>query len=297
MKVVLVGTIGDIGGPSIHIRNLANELSKLEEVQLHVITKGEEDKIMKQGNMTIHVLRFFGFYILGEIIHAWRVQNKISEIDPDVVHYQGISPYVLFHHKYPSVLTVHGIFSVEIPLRMGGWKYFVFGLPRILLERMVLCKVKNIIAVSPYVKEIIASRANTRIRVIPNGIDKDFFNITEEEQSNRLLFAGSINAVKGLLTLLKALKKVKNSIPSAKLVIAGDVKDSNYFSILMRFIKNYGLENNVIYKGPLKKNTLIKEYQKCSICILPSKMETMGIVLLEAMASCKPVIATNVGGI
>ena len=297
MKVALVGTSGDVGGPSIHIRNLVNEMSKLQEVQLHVIMKGEEDKTIKRGNMTIHVLRVFGFYVLGEIIHAWKVRNKISEIDPDIVHYQGISPYVLFHHKYPSVLTVHGMFSVEVPLRMEGWKYFAFGLPRILLERMVLSKVKNIIAVSPYVERIIASRVDARIRVIPNGIDKDFFDIAGEEEPNRLLFVGRIEPRKGLLNLIKALKVIKSSVPLVKLIVIGKKTNLEYFGRFSRLIRDEGLVDNVIYKGTIEETELRKEYQKCSIFVLPSKEEPFGIVLLEAMASCKPVIATNVGGI
>lgn len=298
MKVVLVGTIGDIGGPPIHTRNLVNEMAKFQEVQLHVITKGEEDKIMKRGNMTVHVLRSFEFYILGEIIHACRVWNKISEIDPDIVHYQGISPYLLFHHKYPAVLTIHGMFSVEVPLRVRGWKYFVFGFPRILLERMVLSKVKNIIAVSPYVKEIIAPRVTARIRVIPNGVDKDFFcTCHEKSDSNRLLFVGFIEPRKGLLDLIKALKIIKNSVPSVKLIVIGKKTDLKYFRQFLRFVKSENLMSNIIYLGTIDKNELKKEYQKCSIFVLPSREETFGIVLLEAMASCRPVIATNVGGI
>lgn len=297
MKVVLVGTIGNVGGPSIHIRNLVSEMSKLREVELHVITKGEEEKAMKRGNVIVHVLRLFRFYILGEIIHAWRVRNKISEIDPDIVHYQGISPYVLFHNKYPTVLTVHGIFSIEMPERMQGWKYLVFGLPRIILEKMVFSRVKNIIAVSIYVKAKITSGVNGRIRVIPNGVDKEFFDITAEEEANRLLFVGHVEPRKGLLNVIKALKVVKSSIPSVKLVVVGKKTNHEYFTRISRLISDEDLGGNVVYKGTIGKTRLKNEYHKCSIFVLPSKEEPFGIVLLEAMASCKPVIATNVGGI
>lgn len=297
MKIVLVGTIGSIGGPSIHIRNLVNEMSKLRKIELYVISKGKQDTVIKRKNVTIYVLKLFGFYVLAEIIHAWRVRNKISEIDPDIVHYQGISPYVLFHHKYPFVLTAHGIFSIEVPERMQGWKYFVFGLPRILLEKIVFSRVINVIAVSPFVKEKIASRVNARIRVIPNGVDRDFFDIGEKEEANRLLFVGNIEPRKGLLNLIKALRLVKSSIPSVKLIVVGKKSNHGYFRRICRLISDEGLTGNVVYKGTIEKTELKKEYQKCSIFVLPSKEEPFGIVLLEAMASCNPVIATNVGGI
>lgn len=301
-RIIRVALIGNylkesIGGPAEHTRNLVDELSKHPEIELYVISKGEEDKIIKTINLTIHLLKHFGPYPFNEFIHSLRVRNKISLIDPDIVHFQGTSPYALFNKKRPWLSTIHGIFYLEVPERFQGWRYVILGLPRILLEKMVFAKAENIIAVSPYIGKIINSKINARIRVIPNGVDDAFFCIRYKEESGHLLFVGCIEPRKGLLNLLKAIKIVKRSVPLVKLIIVGKKTDLEYFRKITYFIVNEGLINNVIYKGTIEKRDLIKEYQRCSIFVLPSKIEPFGIVLLEAMASEKPVIATNVGGI
>jgi glycosyltransferase involved in cell wall biosynthesis len=66
---------------------------------------------------------------------------------------------------------------------------------------------------------------------------------------------------------------------------------------LNNYLKSNGISQNVVFTGEVSKEQLLKFYRGCDVFVLPSLAELFPAVVLEAMASCKPVIATNVGAI
>lgn len=152
-------------------------------------------------------------------------------------------------------------------------------------------------AVSPYVKNIIEPVTKGDISVIFNPVEEKFFNVKKEEICHRILFVGGIEPRKGLHVLIDAIKIVKQDIPDVRLHIVGGIRKKDYFTKIYEKIKEYDLSENVIFKGAVAEEKLIKEYSEAAIFILPSKEESLGIVLLEAMATETPIIASNIGGI
>jgi glycosyltransferase involved in cell wall biosynthesis len=128
-------------------------------------------------------------------------------------------------------------------------------------------------------------------------VDEVFFSNVNYEIPNRILFVGYVEPRKGIFNLVKAINQVKNFHKNIKLIVVGKATDINYLRRILQYITNNDLCENIVYKGIIPREDLIEEYQKCSIFILPSLIEPFGIVLLEAMASRKPIIASNVGGI
>jgi glycosyltransferase involved in cell wall biosynthesis len=59
---------------------------------------------------------------------------------------------------------------------------------------------------------------------------------------------------------------------------------------------NLGIENQVVFTGLLSRDSVLREMQHCDVFVLPSIVETFGVVLIEAMALGKPVVATKCGG-
>lgn len=96
---------------------------------------------------------------------------------------------------------------------------------------------------------------------------------------------------------MKQLKKIKNDNSAIRLHIVGVVRDNEYFRKLLEYTNENDLGNNIKFLGALEYNELRKEYSECSVFVFPSKEESQGIVLLEAMAAGKPVVATRIGGI
>lgn len=113
---------------------------------------------------------------------------------------------------------------------------------------------------------------------------------------------------KGLHYVLKALKIVNDNYPDVKLYVAGEniiksktFKDkifmTYYSKYIKNLIKNYNLQNNIIFTGPLNAEEMVKMYLKSHISICPSSIENSPNSLGEAMILGVPTVASYVGGI
>lgn len=82
---------------------------------------------------------------------------------------------------------------------------------------------------------------------------------------------------------------------NAQLVLVGE--DHGMGTLLRKQAESLGIADKVHFTGHIHRRMLISAYAGCTALVLPSEYEAFGLVLLEAMASKKPCIATNVGGI
>jgi len=113
-------------------------------------------------------------------------------------------------------------------------------------------------------------------------------------QRSIILYLGRLVEKKGIEYLLRAapsiLKKRK-----AKILIVGP--DGGKKKMLMELSQGLRLEKDVVFTGELSEEDKLKAIATCDMLVLPSKKEGQGIVLLEAQAMGKPIIATRQGGI
>jgi len=127
--------------------------------------------------------------------------------------------------------------------------------------------------------------------VVWPGVDHQFFKPPNEPRQDdlfRVCFVGRVELAKGIGYLLTAWKRL--ALPNAELVLIGKV----YPETNLLFTK-YRAEN-VRLLGRLPAEEVAKQYQKSSLLVLPSVHEGFGLVLLEAMASGLPVVATDRSG-
>jgi glycosyltransferase involved in cell wall biosynthesis len=292
------------GGVESSMIGLIKELKKFDDLQLHVVTSTKfinTDKVVYDGNLTIHYLSSpkFPQLFTSLTFDQYKLKRKIWEINPDLVNAHMTAPIYGFpalKTKYPVILTVHGVVSEEANT-WGGLLGLVKRKIFVPMENYTLNKAKSIVTVSPYVAKKIKNKCNGNIHIIPNGINSERFKIENNAVDNRLLVVGGIEPRKGLINLLTAITIVKKENPFVKLHIVGKVRDKQYFNSLINYVKQNSLQNQVIFKGPLSDEELNAEYSECSIFVFPSREESQGIVLLEAMATGKAVVATNIGGI
>lgn len=104
----------------------------------------------------------------------------------------------------------------------------------------------------------------------------------------------SISPRKGHAVLIKAFKLMRESLPSAKLVIAGN-EDANTKAGLLKLIKELNLSKDIIFLG--KQEKLANVFNVMDIFILSSFIEGIPLAVIEAMYMNIPVIATDVGGL
>ena len=292
------------GGVEAVSCNIVEGLAKLNNLDLHVITcrrQIEKAYVTKRKNTIIHYLP--GQRRLNrsamDVFDVIRIRRKLYEIAPDVIHShdQGRYTYAALTTKYPVVMTISSISSEGFRMKNSLRDRFLRKLSSRLMENRCLGMAKDIIAISPYVMQTFSKRTNATFHNIPNPVRDGFFRLPNNEQRNRLLFAGRVVPLKGIHVLLEALALIKAQIQDVTLHIAGPILERDYYAKLNNLIRKNNLIDNVVFLGLLNESRLMDEYSKCAIFVLPTFTESFSLVSAQALAAGKPVIASDVGGI
>ena len=135
--------------------------------------------------------------------------------------------------------------------------------------------------------------------LIPNGIDLVRFGPDAEpfpwamDGRPRILFVGRHDEPrKGLDVLLRAMPEIRSLVPGARLIVAGD-GDVRRHAMTLEAVGSDG----VTFAGLVAPDDLPRYYASCDVFCAPSTgHESFGIVLLEAMASGKPIVASDIPG-
>ena len=110
-----------------------------------------------------------------------------------------------------------------------------------------------------------------------------------------LAYAGRLSPEKGVDTLLHAFAKVKDAVPEAKLLIAGDGPQA---AALRRLSADLGLTDSVDFLGQLSQEALERRFDAAWAQVVPSLWdEPFGVVAIEAMMRGTAVVASNGGGL
>lgn len=168
------------------------------------------------------------------------------------------------------------------------------------IESMIFKNAKKIITVSGIVKNNYLKEFAYKTEVIPPGVDTERYKPSiYNPDAKKLLFISSLSSSyewKGLRILLDAMPSIIKRHPDATLTIVGDGPLKQEF---MQICRAKQIDKNVIFKGRLSEEDLIKAYQRSTLVIMPStaNIDSFPLVLLEANACGVPVIASKIGGI
>ena len=136
--------------------------------------------------------------------------------------------------------------------------------------------------------------------IVPNGVDTEHFSpdVSPIEEfcdgKQNILFLGRLEKRKGLNYLLKAYEQVKQEVPDSRLIVVGP--GTRLRKKYERWIKRHDLKDIVLI-GYAPYADLPRYYKTADVfCSPATSRESFGIVLLEAMAVGKPIVATNIAG-
>ena len=160
------------------------------------------------------------------------------------------------------------------------------------------------IAISEAVRKSIEAHAgkSPQLKVIPDGVDRAIFTLPENPSDrvrNQILFVGAIRPVKGVDILLHAMRILADRQRDVNLLIIGEAFYGTYRQEELRLQKmavDLNLSSRVRFAGKQPLPELVRQMQRSAALVLPSRAESLGMVLVESLACGTPVVATRCGG-
>ena len=288
------------GGVVAHISNLAHHLERLGHT-VKILAPASSPEMLGVDNL-IAVGRPFPVPSVGSgsvariSLSVWkerRVKSLLREEAFDVIH---------LHEPLTPVLPL-AVLGASQTVNVGTFHRFEASGRLYRMTKHPLShwfkKLNGHIAVSQPAMQLVSRFFPADYRIIPNGIDVDFFS--EEtppfdafsDDKFNILFVGRMEKRKGLKYLLGAFSRLKWEYPNLRLIVAGP---GNPGKECYRLIAERNVQD-VVFVGGVSEKALRRYYRTADIFCAPATgQESFGIVLLEAMASGKPVVATQIEG-
>ncbi|HWD72555.1 MAG TPA: glycosyltransferase family 4 protein [Actinomycetota bacterium] len=325
MRIVQIVNLGYVGGGAENVVHLVREamIARGHHVLVIATDRGLEGR---ESFADVALPQIVGSAPRRLLRYAWdagtkrAVEEVLVAFDPDVVHLHTVSefsPSVLWAlGGVPSLLTVHGPEEFTLGLLAAGLpasdyrneSYLpsdlrMIGRIRYLYQRFMqrplwlLGARRNLammLAPSRYTAAILERDAGrVPIRHLPNGIYLPAPQPLPGCPS--VLYAGRLESYKGVGILLQAMKRLVTTMPTSRLVVAGD---GSKRAALEGLAHRLGLAHHVAFAGWVSPHHLPRYYAASQVVAVPSLCpETLPTVVIEALAVGRPVVGSNVGGI
>ena len=298
-------TIGDLwGGAEAQIATLLPCLAKNDLFEISVVLFNDgrlAEELRLQGirvtvfdektNGSLALLKHLVSYLRNEscaIIHTHKPKDTVLT---------GLAK--LLCPSAVLVRTVHGA-----PEPFTGWNQFKMTFYEILSKMVNKYVATNVIAVSSEICHLVGYAGNAKIRCIPNGVDLDRVQVHGQRHALRkelgilenatvIGVVGRLTSIKGHQTFLKSAAKLVQ--PESDNVLFLVVGEGPLERSLRELAVSQGIGEKVIFVG--HRDDVYDVIETIDILVLPSYHEGIPMVLLEAMALKRAVIASRVGGI
>ena len=301
------------GGGGTTTRFLAKYLTRLG-VEVNVMTSnpGKEDIVDHHEGYRMHYVgpiknKLSGTHIPELARFALTIiyysKTVLKRIQPDLLHCFFTLPSGscgLYCKKIFNVPYITSALGADVPgFNIGDWRLNAYHALTKPLSKSIWKNSSHIVANSHSLQETCNKFSpESEIEVISNGVDTELFypdkNKKFKTNEVQFLFISRLMPQKGIDTLIKACDVLnKREITNYKLTIVGE---GHLKGLMFSLIDQYGIREKINYLGWKDLEELPEIYRKADIFILPSVMEGMSSVVLQAMASGLPIIASRVKG-
>ena len=237
---------------------------------------------------------------------------QMKKDDFDLIHTIGIRSFQSFiaaliarKKNIPLVISDQGGLTTHPEITNGKLINKFFYKLQSPFIKFVIKQSTKIVVANEYEKNIFLKFVNEeKIAIVKNGINLEDFEKSRVDFRSKysiseefILFVGRFHTVKGVDTLIKSIKEIKDFLISKnmKCVIMG--ADFGYEQEMLNLIKKCKLEDQIIIiKKPLREY-IISAYEQSQMLVLPSRWELSPLTPLEGFAFKKPVISTKCHGI
>ena len=283
------------GGVQSHVRQVADALRGMGD-EVAVLAPGPGDDHVGLGRSVGVPFNDSVAPVAMSPVALRRTARALRDLGPDVVHVHEplvpwVGPAAVRSAPAPVVVTMHAWSDRDRVYRVAR------PIGRALLRRAAVA-----IAVSEAAATYHAGALGLPIgtfEVVPNGVDVARFGQAEplpeivDAARPTLLFVGRLERRKGLETLVRAFTRVKAERPDLRLYVVGDGPERDRCQALLPA----RLRADLVFLGRVDTQDLPRFHASCDVYVAPALGgESFGIVLLEAMAAGRPVIASDIPG-
>jgi len=327
-----LATLGgkDAGGMNVHVRELAAELGR-QGVDVDIFTRRSDQHtpaaidvndrvrlITIDAGPAVDLPKDETFCYLPDFANECALFSLREGVRYDIVHshywLSGWASHLLQRYWLaPTVHTFHTLALLKNAVYSNG---VTESAVRIQVERRLLDALDHIIAPNPDERAEMVWRmggSNEKICIIPPGVDLKRFHPTDPVSARRrlglpenplVLFIGRIDPMKGIDTLFESFALLRNepwpNLPPKLVFIggtfAGETPDAQLQQLIDRATE-LGIEDDVLFRGSQPQDLLPDYYAAATVCAVPSRYESFGLVAVEAMGCGLPVVASRAGGL
>ncbi|UXM85388.1 glycosyltransferase family 4 protein [Methanococcus aeolicus] len=228
---------------------------------------------------------YYNFYRLLKDYSTIKNSLHNKNFDLIICNIEPFLPLAVLLKKYFNsklLLIGHGTY-IYFPFVKFPFKYY---------NKFWIGYVDKLIVPSKYTYNKVKEWYKKEISIINWGVNIDKYHPVNIEKENAFIFVGAQKERKGVNYLISVFKKLIKEHPDIKLYLVGKKSEVYY-----NFVKNRGLDNNVIFIGEVSHDELLKYYSKSIAHVLPSintknAFEGFGLVHLEANACGIPSIGS-----
>jgi glycosyltransferase involved in cell wall biosynthesis len=286
------------GGVEAVSVNLAGALSRLEDLELHVVTTDAQRTsrtTYRWNEVTVHRLPRLGRTVLGGAVGAGRRQmhGYLRELRVDLVHAHDTYGLMVKGLRQPRVLTIHGFIHADTLVSGGRFARLRAAVWR-LFETSSWADQPHIIAISPYVRERLRGIARGVIHDIDNPVAEEMFDLPRQDAAQgTVLSAAVVSHRKNTIGLVEAVGAVREMGMDVRLRLAGAITEAGYGAQVRERVARLGLEERVDVLGRIGSDDVRRELSRASVFALVSLEENSPMGIQEAMAVGVPVVTSN----
>lgn len=295
----------------------AKELRKLGYEVIVFTPKYSNTSLSGLEELPFKVIKIKPLFKYGNAAFIPQLIKELKNFDLIHLHYPffGGAELIWLKNKRLKKQGAKIIIHYHMDVVGQGWlKYFFtfhnkFILPKIIKSADLVIVTSLDYAKNSNISDLIKKNPD-KFKEVPCGVDINVFSPQEKDQNllekyqikpleKIILFVGGLDKAhyfKGVEYLIQAVNLLKEKEYYWRLIIVGE---GELKSLYQDLAGQLALSHRIIFPGYISENDLVKFYNLADLVVLPSidKSEAFGMVLIEAMACRKPVVASNIYGV